>query len=114
MEKIDVGLHQQEIILWGRSGRVQVPHFSLTRDSSSIGRALQHEGILLLNALDIGSRPVYLATKREHFASFISDNSPERSRGYYDSAILRGISVQRLARQPSKLKVRVQISYIAP
>ena len=29
------------------------------RDSSSIGRALQREGILLLNALDIGSSPVY-------------------------------------------------------
>ena len=31
-------------------------------DSSSIGRALQREGILLLNALDIGSSPVYLTS----------------------------------------------------
>ena len=31
------------------------------RDSSLIGKALQREGILLLNALNIGSSPVYLA-----------------------------------------------------
>lgn len=37
-----------------------------------------------------------------------------KRRGYYVSAIICSISVQWLARQPSKLKVRVQISYTAP
>ena len=44
---------------WSFGGFDQKNKITGTRDSSSIGRALQREGILLLNAPDIGSSPIY-------------------------------------------------------